>query len=89
MTPAEIPMPEFLCPDKLTPSSLMGEDESCVELATTEVGRHPARRVSHLTYVMKDVSKIYDCPWALHSPTGSWPIEKTLSILSTSQKSVG
>ena len=77
-------MPRFLCLEKSTPLSLMGEDESCVELATTEV-RETSRRNS-LTYVMEDVSKIHDCPWALHSPAGSRAIKKAMPILSISQK---
>jgi hypothetical protein len=59
-------MPRFLCLDKLTPSSLMGEDESCVELATTEVKETSCKK--SLTLYIRYERRLEDIRQSLGAP---------------------
>ena len=62
----EMPMPRFQYLEKLTPSSLMGEGESCVELATTEV-----RETSHkrsLAFYIRYERRLEDIRLSLSVP---------------------
>lgn len=62
----EMLMPKFQCLEKSTPSSLMGEDESCVELATTEVRETSQKR--SLAFYIRYKRRLEDIRLSLSVP---------------------